>query len=258
MNTKYWVDIKEDGYNKEAYARAMVFANKLAEQDNDVKRIVCFIHTKQNVVFFEPFFDSSTISKMFEGNIRLSGFVVPMTIETKITYEKSKYSSPEEDVVVAFGMDLKDLEVIDDYYCVKYIIAVPWLKDKTMPWIERWNAEEITGAKRDSGKAGVSEIVKVAMKELSSIINMSTGISHPSDNDRAKTYIRALHKYESELNAHSVVSYLVAELGWTSSHANDVGKLITTLNEGRYYKGGEKTGLQVYYKRWKEKAKKNV
>lgn len=43
MNTKYWVDIKEDGYNKEAYARAMVFANKLAEQDNDVKRIVCYI-----------------------------------------------------------------------------------------------------------------------------------------------------------------------------------------------------------------------
>ena len=164
----------------------------------------------------------------------------------------------DEDVVVAFGMDLKDLEVIDDYYCVKYIIAVPWRKDKTMPWIERWNAEEITGAKRDSGKTGVSEIVKVAMKELSSIINMSTGISHPSDNDRAKTYIRALYKYESELNAHSVVSYLVAELGWTSSHANDVGKLITTLNEGRYYKGGEKTGLQVYYKRWKEQAKKSV
>lgn len=258
MNTKYWVDIKEDGYNKEAYARAMVFANKLAEQDNDVKRIVCYIHTKQNVGYFEPFFDNTTVNKMFDGNVRLNGFAVPMTIETKITYDKCKYSSSNEDVVVAFGMDLKDLEVIDDYYCVKYIIAVPWLKDKTMPWIERWNAEEITGAKRDSGKTGVSEIVKVAMKELSSIINMSTGISHPSDNDRAKTYIRALYKYESELNAHSVVSYLVAELGWTSSHANDVGKLITTLNEGRYYKGGEKTGLQVYYKRWKEIAKNNV
>ena len=67
-----------------------------------------------------------------------------------------------------------------------------------------------------------------------------------------------IYKYESELNAHSVVSYLFAELGWTSSHANDVGKLITTLNEGRYYKGGEKTGLQVYYKRWKEQAKKSV
>ena len=240
MNTKYWVDIKEDGFNKEAYARAMVFANKLAEQDNDVKRIVCYIHTKQNVGYFEPFFDSTTISKLFD------------------TYDKSKYNSSNKDIVVAFGMDLEDLEVIDDYYCVKYVIAVPWIKDKIMPWVERWNAEEITGAKRDSGGAYVSEIVKVAMKELSSIINMSTGISHPSDNERAKTYIRALHKYESELNAHSVVSYLVAELGWTSSHANDVGKLITTLNEGRYYKGGEKTGLQVHYKRWKEKAKKSI
>ncbi len=258
MNTKYWVDIEQDGFNKDAYARAIVFANKLAEQDNDVKRIVCYIHTKQNIGYFEPFFDEGDINKLIDGNIHVRGFAVPMTIQTKITYDKSKYNSSNKDVVVAFGMDLKELEVIDDYYCVKYIIAVPWLKDKTMPWIERWNAEEITGTKRDSGGAYVSEIVKVAMKELSSIINMSTGISHPSDNERAKTYIRALHKYESELNAHSVVSYLVAELGWTSSHANDVGKLITTLNEGRYYKGGEKTGLQVYYKRWKEQAKKSV
>ena len=52
----------------------------------------------------------------------------------------------------------------------------------------------------------------------------------------------------------AVVSYLVTELGWTSSHANDVGKLITTLNDGGFFRGGEKTGLQFHYKRWKEIA----
>lgn len=83
---------------------------------------------------------------------------------------------------------------------------------------------------------------------------MRTGISHPSDKDQAKTYIRALHKYESELKAEEVVTYLVTELGWTFNHANDVGKLITTLCVGRYFHGGEKVGLQNYYKRWKEKS----
>ena len=258
MNTKFFVDIDQDGFNKEAYARAIVFANKLAVQDRDVRRIVCYIHTKQNVGYFEPFFDGSVVKRMMEENLNLSGFAVPMTIQTKITYDKCKYCSSYTDVVVAFGMDLKDLEVIDDYYCVKYIVAVPWIKAKTMPWVVRWDAEEISGKMRVSGGVSVSEVVKVAMEELSSIINMSTGISHPSDNDRAKTYIRALHKYESELNPEAIVSYLISELGWTSSHANDVGKLITTLNEGRYYKGGEKTGLQAHYKRWKNKVKKRV
>lgn len=181
-------------------------------------------------------------------------FPVPLTIETKITYSKSKYSSSNRDFVLAFGMDLEDLEVLDDYYGVKYIVAIPWLKDKTMPWVNRWNAEEITGKKEEKPEEEVSDIVKVALAELTASINMSTGIVNPFDNSRAKTYIRALHKYEPELKPKAVVSYLVTKLGWTSSHANDVGKLIATLNDGGFFRGGEKTGLQFHYKRWKEKA----
>lgn len=256
MDTKYYVEIEHDGFDKKTYAQAIVFANKLAKQDSSVKRIVCFIHTKSNIGYFEPFFDPSTIDRLLKGNVRVEGFEVPLTIETKITYDKCKYSSENRDVVIAFGMDLKDLEVLDDYDCVKYIIAIPWIRSKTIPWVERWNAVEITGKKRGVEATEVSAIVKVAMEELSSCINMSTGISHQSDNERAKTYIRALHKYESDLNSEAVVSYLVASLGWTSAHANDLGRLINTLNEGRTFRGGEKTGLQIHYKRWKDKLKK--
>lgn len=93
------------------------------------------------------------------------------------------------------------------------------------------------------------------MQQLTGSINMSTGISHPMDNDRAKTFIKALHKYEPELNADIVGSYLVRELNWDTRHAKDIEKLIETLNSGRFFKGGEKTGLQDYYKRWKNECK---
>lgn len=255
MNNKYYVDIEHDGFNGDAYLQAFKFANKLVKQNKDVNRIVCYVHTKGNIGYFEPFFEDKLIKKLLEGNVMIEPFPVPLTIETKNTYSKSRYSSSNRDLVLAFGMDLEDLEVLDDYYGVKYLVAIPWLKDKTMPWVNRWNAEEITGKKDDKTKSGVSEIVKVALSELTSSINMSTGIINPFDNSRAKTFVRALHKYEPEISAEAVVSYLVSELGWTSSHANDVGKLIETLNNGRYFIGGEKTGLQFHYKRWKEKAK---
>ena len=71
------------------------------------------------------------------------------------------------------------------------------------------------------------------------------------DNARAKTYVRALKKYEPELNSDLVCSYLVNELDWQVRHSNDVRKLIDTLNNGKYFMGGEKTGLQNHYKRWK-------
>lgn len=256
MNNRYYVDIEHDGFNEDAYLQAFKFANKIARQNKDANRIVCYVHTKGNLGYFEPFFDDKLIKRLLDGNVQLEPFPVPLTIETKNTYSKSRNSSSDRDIVLAFGMDLEDLEVLDDYCCVKYIVAIPWLKDKTMPWVNRWNAEEITGKKEEKTELRVSEIVKVALTELTSSINMSTGIVNPFDNSRAKTYVRALHKYEPGLSAEAVVSYLVAELGWTSSHANDVGNLIQTLNNGRYFIGGEKTGLQSYYKRWKENAKK--
>lgn len=93
------------------------------------------------------------------------------------------------------------------------------------------------------------------MKQLTDSINMSTGISHPMDNDRAKTFIKALHKYEPELNADIIGSYLVRELNWETRFAKDIEKLIETLNSGSFFKGGEKTGLQNYYKKWKNECK---
>lgn len=256
MNNKYYVEIEHNGFNVEAYKQAFVFAVRLAKRDKEVKRIVCYIHTKSNTGYFEPFFDERTIKRLLAENVEIDSFPVPLAIETKTTYSSRKYLSTLKELVLAFGMDLEDLEKLDDYYSVKYIVAIPWLREKTMPWVERWQAKEIMGREGKLYAPTVSCIVKEAMLELSNLINMSTGITHPSDNALAKTYIRALHKYEPSIDAAGVVSYLVTELGWTSAHANDVGRLITILNEGRFYRGGEKTGLQLHYKRWKDKVTK--
>ena len=254
MKNRYYVDIEHDGYNEQAYLQAFKFALLLSKEDSDVKRIVCYVHTKVNTGYFNHLFDGNAIKKLLAGDVHVNPFPVPLTIQTKSTYSHYKYYSSNHDLVLAFGMDKDDLEVLDDYKGIEYIVAITWLKDKTALWVERWNTREITGKKSAQNASDVSDIVKVAMTELSSIINRSTGISHPSDNNRAKTYIRALYKYEPELDAEAVVSYLVTKLGWTSAHANDIGKLITILNEGRYFQGGDKTGLQNHYKRWKDKS----
>ncbi len=92
------------------------------------------------------------------------------------------------------------------------------------------------------------------MKELTESINMSTGITHPMDEELAKTIILSLHKYEHQLNADVVCAFLLRQLGRESEDANEIKKLITTLNEGRYFRGGEKAGLQNYYESWKEEC----
>lgn len=95
------------------------------------------------------------------------------------------------------------------------------------------------------------------MQQLTASINMSTGISHPMDNDRAKTFIKALHKYEPELNADIIGSYLVRELNWETRHAKDIEKLIETLNSGSFFKGGEKLDYRITIKGGKMNVNKH-
>gem|GEM_PF-650004 len=249
MNTKFYIDTEAN--DDKAYRLAMQFACELAKKDSNMKKIVLYIHTKQNTGWFDRLFGHEDVKRLFNG-LKFNDCPVPFKLETKLTYKSAMYGNAS-DIVICCGMDADDILKIDDYHSVKYIIAIPWLRRLTDKWIKTWNAFEISGKEHgdDEKLSEPSEIVKIAMQELTDTINMSTGISHPMDNDRAKTYIRTLHKYEPELNSDIVTSYLIRELNWDTQHAKDIGKLIETLNIGKYFQGGEKTGLQNYYKRWK-------
>ena len=252
MNRKFYIDT--EGNDDQAYALAMQYACELAKKDNEIFRIILFINTKQNTGWFERLYGSVVVKKMFNG-YKFSDCTVPFKFETKLTYKEAGFSNSYE-IVICCGLDSDDIFKIDDYYSVKYVIAIPWIKKWTQKWISTWDAIEISGKQIEKIELPEpSPIVKVAMQHLTNTINMSTGINHPMDNEKAKTYLRALHKYEPELNPDIVGAYLIRELGWETKFAKDIEKLITTLNSGSFFKGGEKTGLKDYYKNWQKECK---
>jgi len=102
-----------------------------------------------------------------------------------------------------------------------------------------------------------SKIVQIALDDLSKNINMTSGITNPFDNNRAKTYIRALHKFEPVLNSDEVSNYLVRELHWTDNQTKEVIILIDKLNSGSSFQGGETNDLQNYYKQWEKEVNGN-
>lgn len=80
---------------------------------------------------------------------------------------------------------------------------------------------------------------------------MSTGLSHQSDDNLAKTYLRTLAKYEVTLQEVEIESYLIKQLNWDKEYADDLIEIIKKINTGRSFQGGDKTGLQHYFKNWK-------
>jgi len=239
--------ISTQGVDEKARHEAIQHACQLANSDSEITRIVLLIHTKGNTGWFDNIFDRDTVKKLFNG-LRFSDCNVPLKIETKLTF-KDNYNS--SDIVITFGLDSEDVLKIEDYDSIKVIIAIPWLKEGLQKWVQTYSPTELRGKQEEVvAYPEPSCIVKKAMEELTSSINMSTGISHPSDEREAKTFILSLHKYEPSLDANIVGSYLVRELNWDTEDAKDIEKLIN-----KHFQGGDRTGLQHHYKRWKEECK---
>lgn len=243
------------GNDDDAYEKAFQYAVSVIKQNPELNRITFLVPSKNSTGWLDRIYGESTVKKLFNG-INYNGVIVK--IETIKTY-KNNYGNALE-ILICCGLNSEEIFKAQDYMQVDTIIAIPWLKENTQSWINTSNATKLNkdlkqeeNSTEDNEYPEPSEITKTALQELTNVINKSTGITHHMDNNRAKTYIRALHKYEPELSSDILCSYLVNELGWQVRHANDVRKLIDTLNNGKYFQGGEKTGLQNHYKRWKNK-----
>jgi hypothetical protein len=243
--------IATSGNDDNAYLEAIDYACKLANHDPEIKRVVLLLLTKNNAGWFERLFGQVVVKQLFNGT-KFKDCKPEFKFETRKTYSDS--FSPSE-IVITCGLDSEDVLPIDDFYSVKVIIAIPWLRNGLEKWVQIWEPTELRGNQQSVAKyPEPSCIVKKAMQDLTEGINLSTGITHPLDEEQAKTFILALHKYEPNLDADILGAYLVRELNWDTDQAKQVEKLITILNNGKYFKGGQRTGLQNYYKQWKEEC----
>ena len=245
---RYYFDTM--GNDDEAYKEAISLAHDLAKSDPEIGRIILLAHAKGSIGWLERAYGHEDVKKMQKG-AKLSNCNASIKVESKRTY---KNPVGTKDIVITMGLDSDDVFKVDDFCSVKAIIAIPWLKEGLERWISTWGPIEARTATKAPKFSKLDCIVQEAFKSLTRTINMTTGIHHPSDNNRAKTYIRALHKY-GEIDGAQVAGFLVSELGWDAKHADEVKALIDRLNEGRYFQGGDKTGLQNHYKRWKEACK---
>lgn len=243
--------IGTQGNDDKAYKEAMEYACKLAKSDSDIRRIVLLIHSKQNTGWFERLFGPDIEQQLFRG-VSFKECEPVFKFETKRTYKDSHIPS---EIVITCSLDADEISKIDDFFSIKVIIAIPWNQSELQKWVSTWGPTEIRGNQQAvTVYSEPSCIIKKSMQELTESINISTGITHPLDEKKAKTFILALYKYEPSLNADIVGTYLVRELNWKTIHAKTIENLINTLNSGKHFQGGQRTGLQDFYKRWKKEC----
>ncbi len=241
---RYYIDTH--GNDDVAYREAIQFALELAKADQNITKVVLLIGTKTQTGWFERLFGREIEKKLFTG-VKFDGNDALFKFETKITFKDNDADGSV--IVISCGLNADDLYKIDDYYSISSIIAIPWLQERLLPWIKTWNPRELRGNQTEA-LPEPTNAVQEAMKRLTRAVNMSTALTHPSDEELAKTYIRALHRYEVSLDTEVVSRFLKVTLGWDARAAEKIEKWIDALNNGKSFKGGAKTGLKNIYKQW--------
>lgn len=234
---------------KENELKSFQKAFQLAKEIDGIQEITILIHTKSNIGYFERTLGANKIKGLFYGQYVAFDGGPRIKLETTRTMTDNNIKR----ILLTFGLSSDELFKYDSFHSVFAIIGHQWLKNGLKDWAESWGAEEVISGLKMTKNDNLDEVVKCAFDDLTESVNMSTGIHHPMDEDLCKTYIRALHKYGYAMNEKDVAAYLITEKGWDAEYANDIIKLISKLNSGGSFNGGQKSGLQNYIKKWKEK-----
>lgn len=171
-----------------------------------------------NIVIGKLLGDAAS-KKLMKGNsILIDNYGINLTYESISTLQK--IITPQ--VGLAFYVSTRDIKKLDDLY-FDVLVFVPWLDTEGTNWAQKWNAET-HGSNNQEIAIDLSTEVVDSLKALTSCINLSTGIIHPSDKEHAKRKFAQLQLDGISWDIIEIEKWAVKN-GWKASHAQELATL---------------------------------
>jgi len=161
------------------------------------------------------------------------GQTVKITDTLCMNLESPKTFSPYKTYGMVIGVYLsqKDQNALDSITSARALVLLPWTEEEGKTWLSTWNAIVLGASTWQVQQTTFPVDVENAFLSLTQGINLSTGLSHPSDKDAAKRTLSNLKK-----NGHMLVPDEIRKWAlrnnWAPKNAAALSKLA-----GRYFKG---------------------
>lgn len=106
----------------------------------------------------------------------------------------------------------------------KAIVFLPWTENEGKSWLATWNPTTLGKSTWQVAAHKLDKPVEDSLETLTQLINLSTGLSHPSDNKSAKDMFSRLKASGHRPDAESVRIWALNH-NWQPDHAEDLKKL---------------------------------
>lgn len=219
--------VPSQGPDVEALKRCIAFAVK-ESQENDFKTITFLVPVKSN-------FEHSIVADLFGQkvmNALLKGKRVEAIDDIYFELESVKtfreYESYE--IIIGFYLTQKGIDVFDYVRKAKTLIFLPWQEEESKNWIDRWDPTILGENGPRQPSSPLSPNVEKALSELTSLINLSTGISHPMDKKQAEDTFKTLRTSGEIINPNDIKNWAIRN-NWEPKHADRLAKLASKYSK---------------------------
>src|SRR3989338_6943264 len=181
--------IRSEGANEEAFKLGLGWLVQLVEKDLAKRRARLAICTKRNLQgVIEDVLGGSSIRMLGKGE----SVTLNEKVEVTLLTERERIYSWPGPILAAFPSK-RLLDAIDALYDTTDVLVVPWTIGEVQYWIDTWGAAEFPSGTRPASMLALDPVLQEALRSLTETVNLSTGISHPSDRAAAIGAFRALH-----------------------------------------------------------------
>ena len=182
------------------------------------------------------------------GKTTISGITISL-----ITDRKMIHSVQHKPIFVLYA-DKQMLDKIDSMKDIKNILVFPWMFNEIENWIATWNATEL--GKSPSKKKEIIEnpVVVQALKNLTSYVNLSTGIAHPQDRSATIWAFKILKQNHENFLADEIKSWLISQGHWRATAAEDATVIARGVLNGKSFRSGTRMWRKDIINIWREKA----
>ncbi|RYZ13324.1 MAG: hypothetical protein EOO70_08695 [Myxococcaceae bacterium] len=132
----------------------------------------------------------------------------------------------------AVWTDDKVLGALHNRHDVTAICAIPWLPEDIARWTRAMNPADLrTGRSGPSTTISLAPPVLEALREMTLLTNLETGLSHPTDHDSAVDAFLLLRSAGFSWNAEDVHVWALQN-GWISRGAEELSEIARKIAKG--------------------------
>ncbi len=134
------------------------------------------------------------------------------------------------------------------------LCVIPWSEHDVADWLANWGPRELRTGEQAPQATLSSPVVLAALKDLTGLVNLSTGLGHPSDHEAAVQLFRILKDGGYSWDPAEVRSW-AANNGWGVKGAKELEQVATAVREGRRIRvSGRRVWLNDILDVWRSRA----